>query len=80
MDTQSVDGHFNDGSVGNHGRNPDSDCCLLFDHSLGIAINAGKKPITSRTAALGTGIKHRNGDGNSDTSGRFLRRKNHFNI
>ena len=80
MDTQSVDGHFNDGSVGSHGRNPEADRCLLFKYSLGIAINTGKKPITSRTAALGTGIKHRNGDGNNDTSGRFLRRKNHFNI
>ena len=35
MDTQSVDGHFNDGSVGSHGRNPEADRCLLFKSFLG---------------------------------------------
>ena len=53
MDAQSVYGHLNDDSVGNHRWNADPDRFLFFDYSLGIAINTGKKPITSRTAALG---------------------------
>jgi hypothetical protein len=80
MDPKSVDGHFDDGSVGNFQGNIDPDRFLCFDYSLSVAINTGEKPITSRTAALAAVIKHRDAHGNGNTPGRFLGGENHFNI
>jgi len=80
MDTQAVDGNFNNGPIRNHGRNADPDRFLFLNDPLSMAIYTGEEPITSGTTALAAGIKHRHTQSNSDSATGFFRRENHFDI
>lgn len=80
MDAQPMNGYFNDGSIADHGRNPNSDRFLFLDGSLAVAIETGEKPITSGAGALRASIKRWDADRNCDTSDRFFGREQQFDI
>ena len=74
MDTQPVDGDFDDGPIGNHRRNADPDRFLYLNRPLSLAIYTREEPITSGATTLRAVIKHWNAHRNNDTRGRFFRR------
>jgi hypothetical protein len=45
VNSQSANGHLQDGSVPDHLRNPNADGLFLYDHGLAPTIATGKEPI-----------------------------------